>query len=73
MNRIATINVKHKQFTFFVVDLTIEEGVQLLTKCVQEIHKRLIINLPNFKVQVISKDGIQDLEDITAAKIARSL
>lgn len=59
-------------FNFFISfsDLTIEEGYEVLTKCVKEIHKRLIINLPNFKVQVISKDGIQDLEPITAAKLA---
>lgn len=41
-----------------------------MKKCVREIHKRLIINLPNFKVQKVSKDGIKDLEPITAKVLA---
>ncbi|KAJ8983371.1 hypothetical protein NQ317_010462 [Molorchus minor] len=42
-----------------------EQGYELLKKCVKEVHKRLAINLPNFKVQVIDKDGIKDMPDIT--------
>ncbi|OXU19505.1 proteasome subunit beta type-2 [Nasonia vitripennis] len=51
-------------------NLTEEEGYALLKKCVREIHKRLIVNLPNFKVQKISKDGITDLPHITAQNLA---
>jgi 20S proteasome subunit beta 4 len=43
---------------------TVEEGVELLRKCVHEIQKRLIINLPAFKVRIVDKDGIRDLKDI---------
>lgn len=56
---------------FFFVDLTIEEGYDVLTKCIKEIHKRVVINLPNFKVQVVTRDGIKNLEPITSAKLAR--
>ena len=42
----------------------------LMKKCVREIHKRLIVNLPNFKVQKISKDGIVEMAPITAKNLA---
>lgn len=42
----------------------------LMKKCVREIHKRLIVNLPNFKVQKVSKDGIVTLPSITAQNLA---
>ncbi|GLG92284.1 hypothetical protein R5R35_008418 [Gryllus longicercus] len=47
-------------------DMTVEEGYDLLKKCVREIQKRLVINQPNFKVQVVDKDGVRDLPPITA-------
>ncbi|KYN06198.1 PREDICTED: proteasome subunit beta type-2-like [Cyphomyrmex costatus] len=51
-------------------DSTEEEAYALLKKCVREIQKRLIVNLPNFKVQKISKDGIKDMQPITAENLA---
>ncbi|KAL5015808.1 hypothetical protein ScPMuIL_005397 [Solemya velum] len=50
---------------FYRDDLTKEEAVKLLERCIEEIKNRFIINLPSFKVRVIDKDGIQDLPDIT--------
>jgi len=55
---------------FYKSDLTIEEGHNLLKSCVREIHQRLVINLPNFRVSVIDKNGIRDLETITPATVA---
>ncbi|KAK0089097.1 hypothetical protein PV325_009128 [Microctonus aethiopoides] len=46
------------------------EAYTLLKKCVAEVHKRLIVNLPNFKVQKITKDGIIELPPITAQNLA---
>lgn len=46
-----------------------DEGYELLKKCVKEIQQRLIINLPNFKVQLINADGIKDLDNITAENL----
>nr|CAD7434476.1 unnamed protein product [Timema monikensis] len=51
-------------------DMSEEEGYEVMKKCVQEAHRRLIVNLPNFKVQIINKDGIKDMPDITAKSIA---
>lgn len=42
-----------------------EDGYNLLKKCVKEVHTRLIVNLPNFKVQVIDKNGVHDMPPIT--------
>jgi 20S proteasome subunit beta 4 len=47
-----------------------EDAYELMKKCVREIHKRLVVNLPNFKVQLIDKDGIRDLPQITAKNLA---
>ncbi|KAL1493898.1 hypothetical protein ABEB36_009580 [Hypothenemus hampei] len=50
----------------YLKTMTPEQGYELLKKCVQEVHKRLIINLPNFKVQIVDKNGIRDLPDINS-------
>lgn len=49
--------------------ITQDEAYEILKKGVAEIQKRLIINLPNFKVSVIDKDGIKELKDITAESL----
>ena len=54
---------------FFLLDMTKEEAYKLLQACVTEIHKRLIINLPNFQVQLIDESGIQSMDDITVKNL----
>lgn len=54
----------------FVTDVSKEEAYEIMKKCVREIHKRLVVNLPNFKVQLVDKNGIQDLPPITAKHLA---
>jgi len=49
---------------YYKSNSTVEEGVELLQKCINEIQKRLVINLPAFKVSIIDKEGIRDLKDI---------
>ncbi|XP_055642730.1 proteasome subunit beta type-2-like [Toxorhynchites rutilus septentrionalis] len=46
--------------------ITQDEAYEIMKKGVVEIQKRLIINMPNFKVSVIDKNGIKELPDITA-------
>lgn len=48
------------------VEITQAEAYDILQKCILEIQKRLIINLTNFKVAVVDKDGVRRLDDITA-------
>ncbi|XP_072169875.1 proteasome subunit beta type-2-like [Diadema setosum] len=46
-------------------DLTRDQALEVMKKCLQEVQKRFIINLPTFQVQVVDKDGIHKLENIT--------
>uniref|UniRef100_A0AAQ4REI9 Proteasome subunit beta n=1 Tax=Gasterosteus aculeatus aculeatus TaxID=481459 RepID=A0AAQ4REI9_GASAC len=43
-----------------------KEGLDLLKKCIGELNKRFILNLPSFTVRVIDKEGIHDLEKLTS-------
>ena len=52
-----------------ILDMTREEAHDLMKECVREIHKRLIINLPNFQVQVVDEKGIHNMEDITVKNL----
>ena len=45
-------------------DMNEQEAYELLKRCVHQVQKRLIVNLPSFKVKIVRKDGIADLEDI---------
>lgn len=37
-----------------------EEVMELMKKCFAQVKKRFIINLPNFQLQIVDKDGIHD-------------
>lgn len=50
---------------YHLESLSRTEAYELLKKCVKEVHQRLIVNLPNFKVQLIDEKGIQELPSIT--------
>lgn len=58
---------------YHVKKATPEEAYEIMKKCVREVHRRLIINLPNFKVQFVNKDGIQDMPNITAKNLAHEV
>ncbi|XP_034951354.1 proteasome subunit beta type-2-like [Chelonus insularis] len=55
---------------YYKPSMTEDEAYSLMKKCVTEVHKRLIVNLPNFKVQKVTKDGVVDLPPITAENLA---
>ncbi|XP_046866670.1 probable proteasome subunit beta type-2 [Drosophila willistoni] len=46
-------------------DLTRTQGHALLKKCICTVHHRLILNLRNFIVIMVDKDGVQEMEPIT--------
>ncbi|XP_067003302.1 proteasome subunit beta type-2 [Anabrus simplex] len=50
---------------YYKRDMTVEEGYELLKKCVREIKKRFVVNLPNFTVKLVDKDGVKVLPPIT--------
>ncbi|CAG0883284.1 unnamed protein product [Darwinula stevensoni] len=55
---------------YYQENMSVEEGYELMKKCVKEVQKRLIVNMPNFQVNCISKDGLKSMEPITAEKLA---
>lgn len=50
-------------------DITEAQAYDILKKCVLEIQKRLIINLNNFNVSVVDKNGIRKLDNITSKSL----
>jgi len=42
----------------------------VLVECVKEVHRRLIVNLPNFKVQMIDANGVTEMPIISAKQLA---
>ncbi|XP_062506515.1 proteasome subunit beta type-2-like [Corticium candelabrum] len=48
---------------YYREDLTEQEAIELLGKCIAEIQKRLVLNMPNFKFHVIDKDGVRVVRD----------
>ncbi|XP_049878132.1 proteasome subunit beta type-2-like [Pectinophora gossypiella] len=55
-------------------DMTEAQAYEVMQMCVREIHQRLFLNLPNFQVKMISKDGISILpmiDPVMSAAFAR--
>lgn len=50
-------------------DMSRTEAYELLTLCVKEIQKRLIISSSRFKVQIIDQNGIETLPDLCIKNI----
>ncbi|XP_023175369.1 probable proteasome subunit beta type-2 [Drosophila hydei] len=50
-------------------NITQEEAYEVLKKCVLEIQKRLIVNLKNFNVAVVDKNGVRQLEQISSKSL----
>jgi 20S proteasome subunit beta 4 len=42
-------------------DMNLEEGLDLLRKCVDELKKRFIVDLGTWKVRVIDRQGIKEV------------
>lgn len=53
---------------YYREDMNEEEAMELLRKCVGEVQKRFLVNLPAFRVQIVDKDGIRNMKDITVLK-----
>jgi len=53
---------------YYTPTISRERAVELLRKCLEELQKRFILNLPNFSVRIIDKNGIHDLDNISFPK-----
>lgn len=45
-------------------NLSLEQGVDVIEKCIAEIQKRLVINQPRFCIKVVDKDGIRVVKHV---------
>ena len=45
-------------------EMSVEEGVGLLERCVREVQQRFLINLPAFSYYIINKDGLSEKHTI---------
>ena len=43
-------------------NMTEEEGVEVIKKCIHELKSRFLISQPNFTVKVVNKDGIKSVD-----------
>ncbi|XP_023614256.1 proteasome subunit beta type-2 isoform X3 [Myotis lucifugus] len=53
---------------YYTPNLSRERALELLKKCLEELQKRFILNLPAFSVRIIDKNGIHDLATISFSK-----
>lgn len=49
---------------FFNSNFSLEEGKKCIGACINELRTRFVINMTNFHVKVIDKDGITDISEI---------
>ncbi|KAI9622494.1 hypothetical protein H4Q26_015175 [Puccinia striiformis f. sp. tritici PST-130] len=43
-------------------DMDLQQGLELLKRCINELSTRFIVNLGTFKVRVADKDGVREVE-----------
>lgn len=53
---------------YYTPTISREKAVELLRKCLEELQKRFILNLPAFSVRIIDRNGIHDLDNISFPK-----
>ncbi|KAM9691972.1 proteasome subunit beta type-2 [Dama dama] len=53
---------------YYTPTISREKAVELLRKCLEELQKRFILNLPTFSVRIIDRNGIHDLDNISFPK-----
>jgi len=51
-------------------DMTRQQAYNLMMECVKEVQKRLVLNLPNFAITVVDKDGVHKMDPITSKMFA---
>jgi len=61
----------HGYASYFVLSLLdryhkpeadLEEGIATLRRCIDEVSKRLIVSPEKYKVKIVDKDGVRDIE-----------
>ncbi|KAG2247026.1 hypothetical protein Bca52824_086654 [Brassica carinata] len=56
-------------------DMSVEEAIELVDKCILEIRSRLVVAPPNFVIKIVDKDGARDyawrqsVQDVATAAV----
>jgi len=56
----------------YKADMTRQQAYALMIECVKEVQHRLVLNLPNFAVVIVDKDGIHKMDTINPEVIAKA-
>jgi 20S proteasome subunit beta 4 len=43
-------------------EATVEEGIATLKRCIAEVSKRLVVAPDTYKVRIVDKDGVREIE-----------
>ena len=43
-------------------NMTQDEGIEVIKKCIHELKSRFLISQPNFTVKIVSKDGTKSMQ-----------
>lgn len=43
-------------------EASLEEGLETLKRCIEEVAKRLVVSPGKYKVKVVDKDGVREIE-----------
>ena len=54
---------------FHRVDMSVEDGEELLGKCVREVQKRFMVNLPSFSYYIIDENGFSVKKTLNAGPL----
>ena len=46
----------------FKENMTEQEGIEVIKKCIHELKSRFLINQPNFTIKLVNKDGIKEIQ-----------
>ncbi|GAB5357462.1 hypothetical protein AAMO2058_000376700 [Amorphochlora amoebiformis] len=47
---------------FYKKNMTLEEGKEVMMKCIKTIHKRFLVHCPKFICKIVTKDGVKEIE-----------
>ena len=61
--RVADASHFHSLFVrYHNPEAPLEEGLQTLRRCIDEVERRLIISLGKFKVKIVDENGTREIE-----------
>ena len=49
-------------YSYHDPEASLDEGIATLKRCFDEVAKRLVVNPGKYKVKVVDKDGVREIE-----------